>query len=147
MGVYKNRPRRISTFCCKWVLMGALAQARKRHINITFFGVVALRTAPGLSRGQTGFVPGTSPLCSRDTPRFTPYFTHGSPVCPSDKPSLSLGQSRGRGAAEKNYVLGVHLPFSLAICAYQLEFPGAQRLKHFQSRMKCSISLENVNLA
>ena len=36
-------------------------------------------------------------------------------VCPWDKPGLSLGQSRGRRAAQKVYVKKVYVPFSLAI--------------------------------
>ena len=65
-----------------------------------------------MSRGQTGFVPGTKWVCPRDKPRFAPYFTQW-------KPSLSLGQTqfvpgtfRGRRAAERVYVLKVYVPFS-----------------------------------
>ena len=46
----------------------------------------------GPLRGQTGFVPGTNPLCLRGKPRLSPYFTQW-------KPSSSQGQSRGRRAA------------------------------------------------
>ena len=45
---------------------------------------------------------------------FLPILHNRSPVCPRDKPSLSLGQSRGRRVAEKVYVLKVDVPFSLA---------------------------------
>ena len=65
-----------------------------------------------MSRGQTGFVPGTKWVCPRDKPRFSPFFTQW-------KPSLSLGQTqfvpgtfRGRRAAERVYVLKVYVPFS-----------------------------------
>ena len=75
------------------------------------FGPVALETTPGLSLGQTQFVPGTNPGCPRDKPRFSPYFTQW-------KPSLSLGQTRfvpgtnrWRMAAEKVYVPNVYVPF------------------------------------
>ena len=80
---------------------GPLSQAGKRHINTIFFGPVALATTPGLSR---------------DKPRFSPCLHNGSPVCPRDKPTLSLGQFRGRRAADnlKVYVLKVYVPFSLA---------------------------------
>ena len=68
-----------------------------------------------MSRGQTGFVPGTKWVCPRDKPRFSPYFTQW-------KPSLSLGQTqfvpgtkRGRRAAERVYVLKVYVPFSFPI--------------------------------
>ena len=47
---------------------------RKAHKH-KLFGPVALGTTPGLSQGQTQFVPGTNP------------------VCPWDKPGLSLGQT------------------------------------------------------
>ena len=70
-------------------------KAHKRKL----FGLVALGTTPGLSQGQTGFVPGTNPLCPRDKPWFLLILHSGSPVCPRDKPSLSLGQSQGRRAA------------------------------------------------
>ena len=55
------------------------------------FGPVALGTTPGNSRGQSGFVPvpGTKP-------GFLLLLHNGSQSCPRDKPSLSLGQSRGR---------------------------------------------------
>ena len=36
-------------------------------------------------------------------------------VCPWDKPGLSLGQSRGRRAAQKVYVKKVYVPFLLAL--------------------------------
>ena len=68
-----------------------------------------------MSRGQTGFGPGTKWACPRDKPRFSPYFTQW-------KPSLSLGQTqfvpgtfRGRRAAEKVYVFKVYVPFSFRI--------------------------------
>ena len=61
-------------------------QARKRHINIFF--LVRL----GLGRPW---------VCPRDKPRVFLVLHSGSPVCPRDKPSLSLGQTRGEGAAEK----------------------------------------------
>ena len=62
-----------------------LIQARKRHININFL---------------SGYSWDDHPLCPRDKVRFSSYFTQW-------KPSLSLGQSRGRRAAEKVYVLKV----------------------------------------
>ena len=63
---------------------------------------------PGLSLGQTHFVPGTNP-------GFLRILHNGSPVCPWDRPSLSLGQSQGRRVAQKVHVLRVYVPFSLAI--------------------------------
>ena len=61
------------------------------------FGPVALgtpqecpRDKPGLSPGQSGFVPGTNP-------GFLLILHSGSPVCPWDKPSLSLGHSGDEG--------------------------------------------------
>ena len=73
-------------------------QARKGYININFWSG-----------------------CPWDDPGigFSPYFSssgldNGNPVCPRDKRSLSLGQCPGRRAAEKNYVLKVYVPSSLA---------------------------------
>ena len=88
-------------------------QARKRHININFLvrlllghpgNVPGTKDKPGLSPGQSGFVPGTNP-------GFLLILHSGSPVCPLDKPSLSLGQFRGRRAADRVYVLKVYVPF------------------------------------
>ena len=64
---------------------GFLSGKKKAHKH-KVFGPVALGTTPGLSQGQTGFVPGTNPLCPRDKPGFSPYFTQL-------KPSLSQGQT------------------------------------------------------
>ena len=98
--------------------IGAKVQARKRPINIIFFVRLVLgrpRVCPG---DFTGLVPGTNPVKTCDKPGFPPYFTQWKPgfhrVCPWDKPSLSLGQSRGRRAAQKVYVKKVYVPFSLA---------------------------------
>ena len=57
---------------------------------------------------------GTNPVVPGTNPGFLLVLHSGSPVCPRDKPSLSLGQTRGRRAAEKVYVLKVYVPFSLA---------------------------------
>ena len=91
-------------------------QARKRHINVNFFGPVALGTTPGLSQGQTHFVPGTSPS-------FLLALHNGSQVYPRDKPSLALGQCRGQRAAQKAYVLKVYVPFVL-VCQLSFERYG-----------------------
>ena len=89
------------------VLFFFSGSGKKRHISINFC-LVALGTTPGMSLGQTHFVPGTNP-------GFSPYFTQWKPRdCPWDKPSLSQGQSRGRRAAQKNSVLKFYVPFSLA---------------------------------
>ena len=93
-------------------------QARKRHININFF--------VRWSQFFTGFVPGTNPVCPWDksgeklgqTQEFS-YSTKWKPdftgFVPGTNPGLSLGQSRGRRAAQKVYVKKVYVPFSLAI--------------------------------
>ena len=87
---------------------------KKKAHKHKFFGPVALGTTPGMCLGQIGLFPGTNPLCPRDKPRFSPYFTQW-------KPSLSLGQTqfvpgttRGRRAAQNVYVSKVYVPFSLA---------------------------------
>ena len=56
---------------------------KKKAHKHKLFGPVALGTTPGLSLAQTGFVPGTNPLC----PGFSPYFKQW-------KPSLSQGQTQ-----------------------------------------------------
>ena len=52
------------------------------------FGPVGLGMTPGLSQGQARFVLGTNP-------GFLLMLHSGSPVCPRDRPSLSLRQARG----------------------------------------------------
>ena len=84
---------------------GLKFQARKRNINTNFL----VPTKPGLSLGQTHFVPGQAQVLS--------LFLHNG--SPRGKPRLSLGQSRprdsqGRRAAEKVYVFKVYVPFPLA---------------------------------
>ena len=59
--------------------------------------------------------PGDNRVCRWDKPtlsqpRFLLVLHNGSPVCPRDKLGLSLGQSWGRRAAEKVYVLKVDMP-------------------------------------
>ena len=85
---------------------------KKKAHKHKLFGPVALgtprecpRDKPGLSPGQSGFVPGTNP-------GFSSYFTQR-------KPGLSLGQTRfvpgtfrGRRAADRVYVFKVYVPFS-----------------------------------
>ena len=73
------------------------ASGKKKAHEHKLFGPVALgtprecpRDKPGLSPGQSGFVPGTNP-------GFLLMLHSGSPVCPWDKPSLSLGHSRDEG--------------------------------------------------
>ena len=71
---------------------GHVSGKKKAHKH-KLFGPVALgtprecrRDKPGLSPGQSGFVPGTNP-------GFLLILHSGSPVCPWDKPSLSRGHS------------------------------------------------------
>ena len=77
-----------------------LIQARKRHIDTNVLVQLFL------ARPQE---------CPRDKPRFLLILHNGSPVRPRDKPSLSLGPSRGRKVAERVYVLKDYVPFSLPI--------------------------------
>ena len=89
------------------------------HININFLS--------GWSWDDPGFVPGISPGLSLgqiqwkpgDKPGFSPYFTQWKPdfhrVCPWDKPGLSLGQSRGRRAAQKVYVKKMFVTWPLFV--------------------------------
>ena len=79
-------------------------QARKRHININFL----VRLLLGRPRE-----------CPWDKPMFSPYFTQWKPSLSLGQTHfvpgiLSLGQSWGRRAAQKVYVLKVYVPFSLA---------------------------------
>ena len=73
-----------------------LSGKKKAHKH-KLFGPVALGTPrecpgdkPGLSPGQSGFVPGTNP-------GFLLTLHSGSPECPWDKPSLSQGHSGYEG--------------------------------------------------
>ena len=93
---------------------------KKKAHKQRLFGPVGLGTTPGLSQGQTWFVPWANPVCPWDKPRFAPYFTQW-------KQGLCLGQTQlvpgtltwGRGAAEKDSVLKVYVPFSLATYHFQ----------------------------
>ena len=76
-------------------------QARKRHININ----ILLRLALGRPH-----CPRDKPGCPWDKSRFSPYLIKW-------RPSSPLGQTRGRRAAEKVYVVKVDVPFLLAISA------------------------------
>ena len=67
------------------------------------FCPVGLRFSPGLSRGQTRFVPGTNPVKTWDKPRFSPCFTQWKPGKPGDE-----------GRHRKLNVKKVYVPFSLA---------------------------------
>ena len=106
---------------------------KKKAHKHKLFGPVALgtppecpRDKPGLSPGQSGFVPGTNP-------GFLLILHSGSPVCPWDIPSLSLGHSqfvpgtfRGRRAADRVYVLKVYVPFSFPNLAESAPWRSSQ---------------------
>ena len=52
---------------CFWATSGSLSpktSERKRHINFFHINFLCLPSSPGLSQGQTGFVPGTNPVKS-----------------------------------------------------------------------------------
>ena len=69
----------------------------------------------GWSWDDPGFVPGISPGLSLGQARvFSLFYTVEARVCPRDKPSLSLGQSRGRRVTQRVYVKKVYVPFLLA---------------------------------
>ena len=85
------------TPCVETSYHNTLGQARKRHININ----VLVRLVLGRPR-----------VCPWDKPRVS-YC--GSPAFPWDEPSLSLGQTRRRRAAERVCMLKVFVPVSLAI--------------------------------
>ena len=63
-----------------------------------------------------------------DKPRITPYFTQWKPgilgFVPGTSLGSTLGQTRGRRAAQKVYVKKVYVPFSLAT------FSHTSELKH-----------------
>ena len=117
----KKKRRILSRLWLSWFFRSRISGKKKaRDININFFVRLVLRRSrvcPGDFTGF-GFVPGTNPLRTWDKPGFSPYFTQWKPsfhrVCPWDKPSLSLGQSRGRRAAQKVYVKKVYVPSLLA---------------------------------
>ena len=96
----KHGPRRdmrmTGVYCDRAESQGRKSGKKKAHKH-KLFGPVALgtprecpRDKPGLSLGQSGFVPGTNPL-------FLLTLHSGSPVCPWDKPSLSRGHSWDEG--------------------------------------------------
>ena len=84
-----------------------LVQARKKAHKHIFFGPVALRTTPGMSQGQTSFVPGTNPLCPRDKPRFPPYFAQWKPRKSQGQTQFVPGTIPGQRAPQKVYVLSL----------------------------------------
>ena len=100
---------------------------KKKHININFLVRLPLGRPWDLSHGQTGFVPGTSPLCPRD-PRFSSYF-------PQWKPSLSMRQPQGRRAAGEVYALKVK-----SLCAFFARY-DSHTLKSLAMRKKKAFSL------
>ena len=92
---------------------GAEIKQEKAHKH-KLFGPVALGTTLGMSWGQTGFVPETSPLCPRDKPRLSPYFTQWKPSLSGWQTQFVPGTTRGQRGAEKVCVLKVYVPFLLA---------------------------------
>ena len=81
---------------------GGIEGSQHKH---KLFGPVGFGTTPGLSQGQTGFVPATNP---GQTHVFSLFYTveaqfvpGTNPVCPRDKPSLSQGQTGGKGQQKK----------------------------------------------
>ena len=91
-------------------------ERKQRAHKHKLLGPVAIGTTPGLSLGQTRFVPGTNPLCPRDKPRFSPY-------CTQRKPSLSgfvPGTIRGtKGGTKSLYVK--------SLCAFFARYARSQR--------------------
>ena len=96
-----------------WEIPGtAVSQARKRHININIF----VRLVLGENLGQTRV--------------FSLFYTLEARIhraCPWDKPGLSLGQTRGRRAAQKVHVKKVYEPLSLASESVSGVFPKSFR--------------------
>ena len=81
---HKHAPRTSTKKLRSEKLRADFSFPRKRRVNINFLVRLPL--------GETHFAPGTGP-------GFRLILHSGSPICPRDKPSLSLGQSRGRRAA------------------------------------------------
>ena len=80
----------------------SLISGKKKAHKHELFGPVALGTTPGLSQGQTRFVPGTNPLCPRDKP---PYFSDilsltGAPL-PDPAPTPPNTPKRTRNGPER----------------------------------------------
>ena len=91
-----SKPRKLWSANCE--LRGSGKEKAHKH---KLCSPVALGTTPGLSQGQTGFVPGTNPLCPRDKPRFLLILHNGSTVCPWDKhfvPGTFPGTKGGRNS-------------------------------------------------
>ena len=64
-----------------------------------------------------------------ETQGFSPYLRSGSPLFHRDKPSLSLGQTQGQRAAEKDHVLKVYVPFRLTIRVLKCDIPKTLALR------------------
>ena len=57
---------------------------RKRHINVFHSNFLCRPSSPGLSQGQTGFVPKTNPVKSPDKPGVVPRPTGQKKLCLCD---------------------------------------------------------------
>ena len=103
--------------CNRRLLFGMLgcgvsivASGKKKAHKHNFFCPVGLGTPPPpVCPGDfTGFVPGTNSVKSPGQMWVFSLFyiveARQTRVCPRDKPSLSLGQTRGRREAQKVYV-------------------------------------------
>ena len=108
------RPKPSASICSVWT------RASKKAHKHELFGPVALGTAPGTSRGQTGFVPGTSPLCPRDKPRVSPYFTQWKPSLLQEQTEFVPGTIPGTKGGRKSLCVKSLCAFSLANTDHQI---------------------------
>ena len=91
---------------------------RKRHINFFHINFLCRPSSPGLSQGQTGFVPGTNPVkpgfhCKiRRKPGLVPGFHQ---ICPKNKPGEIPGTNPGPSQDQPAKKVDVYVPFSCLI--------------------------------
>ena len=92
----KSKERKDRVFCPLWDFpdfsgIFPICPGTVRGYKHKLFGPVGFGTTPGLSLRQTRLVPGTNPSCPLGKPGFLVILHSGNPVCPRDKPSLSMG--------------------------------------------------------
>ena len=95
-----------------------LSSGKKKAHKHKLFSPIVLGTGPGmfrdnpgLSLGQTHFVPGITQFFSFLYAMEAQFVPGTNPVCSRDKLAMSLRQSRGRRAAEKVDLLKVYVLF------------------------------------
>ena len=109
--VVKNQSPSTNFMAWHFVFFSVYGSGKQKAHKHKFFGPVALgtpgecpRDKPGLSPGQSGFVPGTNP-------GFLLILHSGSPVCPWDKP-VCPGDIPGTKGGRQSLRVKRYVPFS-----------------------------------